>query len=240
MSIWIVFGFFDLAKHSIGKQKRAMMEANMRRREIGLERRERTRQKLLEAAARVVAELGEKRATVDDFIQAAGIARGTFYNYYPTQGDLLDDLWSRVGRNPFQAIQDACRALADPAERLAAVARLVLDCAERNVTWGWLVYALSADTEAVNDDLLAYPRPDLEAGRQQGRFQFADLGSANDMVVATVRKALRATLSDERTSNYSANICVLLLKALGLSDREARNIAARPLPSLVMARLELQ
>ncbi len=55
-----------------------MIGGPVRRQEIGLERRERTRQKLLMAAARVVAELGEKKSTIDDFIQAAGVARGKF------------------------------------------------------------------------------------------------------------------------------------------------------------------
>jgi AcrR family transcriptional regulator len=87
----------------------AQHPTNVRRREIGAERRERTRQKLVMAAARVVAEPGENKANIDDFIKAAGVARGTFYNYYSTRELLLADLWARVGRNPLLEIQHACR-----------------------------------------------------------------------------------------------------------------------------------
>ena len=202
------------------------------RRKIGLQRRERTREKLLEAAARVIAESGEKKATIDDFIQAAGVARGTFYNYYTTRDALLDDLWRQTGQYPFKEIQAACEKLPDPAERLAAQARLVLNCAMSKPIWGWLVYALSVDAETVNDDLLSYPRPDLLAGAREGRLTFDDLSAASDLFVGSIRTALRATLEDDRSAEYLQALCVLLLKAVGIPDAEAREISARPLPAL--------
>ncbi|WP_166365634.1 TetR/AcrR family transcriptional regulator [Pseudomonas akapageensis] len=208
-----------------------MTEENARRRENGLKRRERTRQKLLEAAARVVAESGERNATIDDFIQAAGVARGTFYNYYATRQDLLDDLWGWFGRNPFLEIHQACLKLEDPAERIVAEARLVLRGATENSAWGWLVYALSASGQTVNEDLLGYPRPDLVLGLRQGRFTFDELSCASDLVVGTVRIALKAVLSEARPKDYAHGICVLLLRALGVPNAEALEISGRPLPT---------
>lgn len=204
-----------------------------RRKEIGQERREKTRQKLLASAARVVAERGEKKATIDDFIQAAGVARGTFYNYYSTRNDLLDDLWAQIGRDPFRAIQQACADIEDHAERLVARARLVLACALDDPTWGWLIYALSADAETVNSDLMDYPRPDLQAGLAAGRFRFADIDSASDLIVGAVRTALRATLGDTRPDGYAEALGTLLLRAVGIPCDEADLLAMRPLPSLV-------
>lgn len=204
-----------------------------RRQEIGAERRERTRQKLLAASARVVAELGEKKANIDDFIRAAGVARGTFYNHYATREQLLDDLWASIGRAPFLQIQRSCESLSDPAERLAAEARMVFDCAARDAAWGWLVYAMSADQDTVSRDLLQYPRPDLEIGRKQGRFHFDDLYAACDLVVGSVRGGLRAVLAENRTIKSGDAMCVMLLKALSIDDREAREIVARPLPEIV-------
>lgn len=214
----------------------AIEAAAKRRKQIGEVRRERTRQKLLAAAARVLAEHGETKATIDDFIQAAGVARGTFYNYYATRKELLDDVWQQIGRNPFRAIQRACAHLDDPAERLIAQARLVLSRASDDPTWGWLVYALSADGESINKDLLSFPRPDLVAGLQAGRFQFADLDSATDIFVGSVRRALRATLGEPRTASYPIALSVMLLRALGLVESDAVRVSERPLPPLHDAR----
>ena len=210
-----------------------------RRQEIGAERRERTRQKLLAAGARVVAELGEKKANIDDFIRAAGVARGTFYNHYSTRAQLLDDLWATIGRAPFLQIQEACGSLADPAERIAAEARMVFATAVRNEAWGWLVYSMSADKEAFSQELLQYPRPDLEIGRKQGRFRFDDLMAACDLVIGSVRWGLRAVLDEMRPLQSGDALCVMILKALSIDEEQAREIVARPLPNLVESTLEL-
>lgn len=206
-------------------------DANARRREIGQERRERTRRRLLAAAARVVAEMGENKATIDDFIQAAEVARGTFYNYYTTRDDLIADLWVQVGRNPMQEIQRASATLTDPAERLCAIIRMVLRRAAADPTWGWLVYALSADRDSVNDDLLTYPGPDLLAGRQSGRLQFDDLTTATDLLVGAVRAALRGQLDEGRPPSHGVELCIMLMRALGLDGPEAHRLARQPLPA---------
>ncbi|MGY2486196.1 TetR/AcrR family transcriptional regulator [Cupriavidus sp. CP313] len=204
---------------------------NVRRVEIGQERRTRMRQKLLEAAARVVADLGEKKATIDDFIQAAGVARGTFYNYYETRDELLADLWKEIGHDPFDEIQRRCHTIADPVERFAAQTRLVLQRTFEKPAWGWLVYALSVDGQSINEDLLSYPRPELIAGKHAGQFEFGDLASASDLVVGSVRMAMRALLSESRPPGYVRSFCVCLLRALGVDAARAQAIVDQPLPT---------
>jgi len=54
----------------------------MRRAEIGLEKRKRTRVELIAAAFRVFADKGFEAPVIDDFIIASGLSRGTFYNYF--------------------------------------------------------------------------------------------------------------------------------------------------------------
>lgn len=211
--------------------RRKVRKAQSRRQEIGLERRERTRQRLLAGAARVLAECGEHRATIDDFIRAADCARGTFYNYYQTGEDILADLWSEIGRNPFLEIEKACSAIDDPARRLAGKTYLVIVRSIENPTWGWVVYALSADVSTVNADLLRFPRPDLEAGQQAGRWKIADLAAATDMIVGTVRSAMHAVLREKRSQQYARQIALLVLKALGLSSTESNRILEGITPS---------
>lgn len=189
------------------------------------------RKKLLEAAARVVAELGERKATIDDFIQAAGIARGTFYNHYQTRDELMADLWNEIGHDPFAEIQRRCYTVADPVERFTAQTRLVLQRTVENPTWGWLAYALSVDGQSINEDLLSYPRPELIAGLRAGQFEFGELTSASDLVVGSVRMAMRALLSESRPSSYICSFCVCLLRALGLNSARAQAIVDGPLPA---------
>jgi AcrR family transcriptional regulator len=196
----------------------------LRRAEIGLERREKTRQKLIAAAARVIATSGDKNATIDDFIQAAGVARGTFYNYFPTREDLLDALWTQVGKDPFLEIRQACATLDDPAERLIAQAYLILKRSGEDQVWGWLVFALSGNAETVNADLRAYPAPDLEAGLVGGRLHYDNPDSARDLVVGTVRAGMKTQLSGRGSCEYAVAICRMILLALAVRPAEVDRI----------------
>ncbi len=203
-----------------------------RRTEIGKARRSRMRARLLTAAARVIARHGKDNATIDDFIRAADVARGTFYNHFQTREDILEALWTSIGHDPFLEIQQSCSNVADPAERLATVTRLVLQRALEDPTWGWLVLALSADEKTVNDDLRTYPRPDLDAGKNAGRFRFDHIACAADLVVGAVRSGLKARLSEDRDPAYAQSLCRMILLALGINRIEAHRLSSLPLPQL--------
>lgn len=195
-----------------------------RQQKVGARRRAQMRERLISAAARVVAEMGEGRARIEDFISAAGVARGTFYNYYRTREELLDDLWETIGKEPFGELRSLTEAVEDPAERLAIGIRLVLERAGRDHSWGWLVYSLSA-TSTVPADLMTYPGPDLVIGRHTGRFSFSNLDSASDVIVGTIRAALRAVLEQDRPLDYILSVIVQILKSLGIAEDEAQFIA---------------
>jgi len=52
-------------------------------------KRERTRIALIEAAIDVLAEKGLEGSSIDDLVRVAGLARGTFYNYFQTREDVI-------------------------------------------------------------------------------------------------------------------------------------------------------
>lgn len=210
-----------------------MTEAKFARRaEIGRERRERTRHKLITAAARVIAAFGSKLPTIDDFISAAGLARGTFYNYFETREQLVEAVWAHLGKDPFLEIERICSPIKDPAERITTMTRLVLARARQDEIWGWLIYSLSSDEQEVNADLLTYPMADLREGEAQGRLLFDDIEVARDLVVSVIRKALRTQLVAPRGNAYDQTICRMVLLALGVTAAEAARLVARPLPTL--------
>lgn len=52
-------------------------------------KRERTRIALIEAAIDVLAEKGLEGCSIDELMRVAGMARGTFYNYFQTREDVI-------------------------------------------------------------------------------------------------------------------------------------------------------
>jgi hypothetical protein len=107
--------------------------------------------------------------------------------------------------------------------------RLVVAQAAKDSTWGWLVYSMSGQ-RTVNEDLRSYPSIDLQAGIKVGRFHFDNFEVARDLIVTAARAALRVTL-EGGSEPYTQETCRMLLLALGLSEKEARDISHRPLPS---------
>lgn len=79
---------------------------------------EANRQLILDAAAEAFAREGYDGANINRISMAAGFAKGTIYNYFPSKQALMLVLLSETARNHFEAIAAAVRAEVDPSRRL--------------------------------------------------------------------------------------------------------------------------
>ena len=77
-----------------------------------------TRAKLLAAAARAFSRDGYEGANINDISTAAGYARGTIYNYFPSKRELILALIRDIAARHVDSITVAVRQSADPQERL--------------------------------------------------------------------------------------------------------------------------
>lgn len=75
------------------------------------QRRERTRQRLMDAAAQVFAEVGLDGATVETICERAGYTRGAFYSNFETKDELFLELAGRVAREQVEAVERRVREL---------------------------------------------------------------------------------------------------------------------------------
>ncbi|WP_425955778.1 helix-turn-helix domain-containing protein [Xylanimonas sp. McL0601] len=74
-------------------------------------RRERTRERLLDAAAEVFARVGFGAASVEAIAEAAGFTRGAFYSNFESKEELFLALTDRQGRRHVAALEAAVTAL---------------------------------------------------------------------------------------------------------------------------------
>ena len=79
-----------------------------------------TRQRLLQAAAAEFAREGYVGANINRISQAAGFAKGTIYNYFPSKQALLEELLSVTARVHYEFISEAVLAEESPSGRLIA------------------------------------------------------------------------------------------------------------------------
>jgi hypothetical protein len=70
---------------------------------------------------------------------------------------------------------------------------------------------------------------DLDAGMRLKRFQVVDRQAEIDLILGTGLMAMRTILGGHADSDYPEQIAKLILKTLGVDDREAHSIAFRSL-----------
>src|SRR5512135_3906048 len=102
---------------------------------VGRERSARTETRILEAALRVFADMGPDAPKIDDFVQAAGISRGTFYNHFESVEELLAATSEWTTREIIELIEAALAGIDAPAIRFGVGLRLFFSKAQADPTW---------------------------------------------------------------------------------------------------------
>lgn len=81
------------------------------------ERNEATKRKLFDAATKVVGRYGYADASIARITELAGVAQGTFYNYFGSRQELLDQLLPTIGLDMLKFIRARTGHMAPTATR---------------------------------------------------------------------------------------------------------------------------
>ena len=91
-----------------------------------------TRQRLARAALELFTTRGYHPTTTPLIAKKAGVAEGTIYRHFTNKQHLLNEVFRGAARWAQQAVTDVTAPPGTPAERLAAVARALLDATSRD------------------------------------------------------------------------------------------------------------
>jgi AcrR family transcriptional regulator len=205
---------------------RAKLAPPDHRTRVGRERRARTQQRILETALGVFAEKGGATPVIDDFIKAAGVARGTFYNYYDSVEELLAATTAWLEEDLMLSIERELDGLTDPADRLTLGVRLWLRKAEIDPVWCAFVAKAVTHGDVVEETL----RRDLRNGARAGVFAFNSLQAARDLVVGTLHEAMRRMSASQVPASFTHEIARLVFRGLGMPPRRVQAALRRPIP----------
>jgi AcrR family transcriptional regulator len=128
-----------------------------RRAEIGREKRARTRERLLVAAAAAFARSDREKISVDEIVAAAGVAKGTFYVHFEDIDALWAELAERLTRDYDELLQPRRLSLGEPLERVAYGCAAFLEKGRRNSLWA----AMTARAALKRPDFAASARARL-------------------------------------------------------------------------------
>jgi AcrR family transcriptional regulator len=197
-------------------------------------RKARTRQALIDAAARLIAEGRGERASIQEITEAADIGFGSFYNHFESKDQLFRTASEEVLERWGQLMDHACAGIEDPAAVFAASFRI-------SGRLGWTHPDLARFITGAGLHLLDVPhglapraRRDIEAGCATGRFTVPDAEVALTAVAGGLLGLLRVHQRRPGEIDQSAvdQFAEALLRMLGVPARDAKRIAGRGLPDI--------
>jgi AcrR family transcriptional regulator len=197
-------------------------------------RKARTRQALIDAAVRLIAEGREDRASIQEITDAADIGFGSFYNHFDTKDQLFQTASEEVLERWGQMIDRACAGMSDPAELFAVSLRI-------SGRLAWTHPEIARFLTGAGLDVLDTPRGlapralrDIKAGQAAGRFTAANA----EIGLSAVAGGLLGLLGlrqwhPERIDKASVDqLAEASLRMLGVPASEAARIAALDLPGI--------
>lgn len=192
-------------------------------------RRARTRDLLVETASRLFSQSHPEAVTIDDIIQAAGLAKGTFYNHFIDKAALSLEVRRRVMSRTEEGVAALNAGIEDAAVRIAR---------------GICFYARLAVRDPVHAALLAQNPPlelasevfsttgvviDIARGISAGRLRATSRESGAVFVIGAGWSLMHCILTEPSLSAaalVTQQVASMTLKGLGLDGQEADHIAA--------------
>jgi AcrR family transcriptional regulator len=195
-------------------------------------RKARTRQALIDAAVRLIAEGRGERASIQEITETADVGFGSFYNHFESKDQLFQTASGEVLERWGQMIDRACAGISDPAEVFAVSLRI-------SGRLGWTHLDIADFLTGAGLDLLDAPRGlapralrDIEAGQAAGRFTIPSAEIALAAVAGGLLGLLRLRQRHPDRVEESAvdQLAEAVLRLLGVPAPEAARLAALPLP----------
>jgi AcrR family transcriptional regulator len=209
----------------------------------GSRRRLRTRARLIDAARRIIAERGGIDAVpIAEITDAADVAIGSFYNHFPSREALFEAVVSETLEAHGRTIDALAAEIADVAELCAASLRLTVRMVEADPVWGGFMVRMGTYLPELGLILGRRLVDTLRRGIRSGRFTVTNEATTLAVVAGVVFGAMHVRRSEASSGTFSellpdslpedadSLVAEQLLQLLGLTPKEAAEIARRPLP----------
>ena len=190
-----------------------------RRAEIGREKRARTRAQIVEAGATLLAERPPGALTVDAVVEAAGVAKGTFYYHFQSIGELAAAVGAGLGQSFDELLTPARLELRDPIERLSFAFTQFLEKVSSDADWARLVVQSSQSPTEFGLGVRANLKADIGEAIVQGRVSVRDVELAADIVIGIWLQVTRGILERGTRPELTSQALDATLRALGLGQR---------------------
>jgi AcrR family transcriptional regulator len=197
-------------------------------------RKARTRQALIDAAVRLIAEGRGDRASIQEITEEADIGFGSFYNHFDSKEQLFATASEEVLERWGELIDRASAGLTDPAELFAVGTRITGRLGWTHPDIAGFLTGAGLDVLDIPTGLAPRALRDIQAGQAAGCFTVTDAQIALSAVAGGLLGLLRSRERhpervDESSVDQLAEGC---LRLLGVPGFEAARLVASCLPAV--------
>ncbi len=183
-------------------------------------KRDRTRVALIEAAIDVLAEKGLEGTSIDDLMRTAGMARGTFYNYFQTREEVVCAVSSFIRENIYQAVVDRIPAHYSDEETFACVTYGFIHYGLQYPKTGWALVRIGGSSHWVTGERFQRAHNALEAVLPNQEPPFLGLIYIEGVALMVMRRLLEGVISIEEMEA----IIALAMRGAGIAPERISSL----------------
>ncbi len=197
-------------------------------------KRERTRKTILDAAFGLIGSEKGLTVRIEEVCAAARISRGTFYNYFTSLEQLFEVLAIELSHDLNRALVSTWDETQSHAEGSNAAIQHYLNYARRDPAWAWAMVHLNAFGPPFGAEAWDACYRSIEKGIEAGEFDVPNATVGRDLMTGTVIASVRTMLRSGGNRAQPRVVAYHLLRAFGVPDVRAKQIADSPLPDIVV------
>jgi AcrR family transcriptional regulator len=186
-----------------------------RRAEIGREKRARTREQIVEAGATLLGERSPQALTVDAVVDAAGVAKGTFYYHFQSIDELAAAVGAKLGESFDEMLTPARLEFTNPVERLSFAFTQFLERAISDADWARLVVQSAQSPTEFGRGVRANLKADISEAIAKDRLSVRDVELAADIVIGIWIQVTRGILERGAKPELINQANEAVLRAIG-------------------------
>jgi AcrR family transcriptional regulator len=195
-------------------------------------RTSKAREKLIEAARRVMSRDGVETSSIPVIVQEAGVGRGSFYNHFGSKEDLARAVFHEQTLALREELDAVSRATEDMPRAVSFGIRRCLQMAGEDPVWGWFVVHAGSVLDDFNHLMHGVALLGLARGQALGNLSVRDTDATMILLSAAVTALLQARLTGELSEERAYAAVEDILRLAGTEPRLAREISLEPIEEL--------
>ena len=190
----------------------------------------RIREALMNACGDLLSQQPIDAITINNIVETAGVAKGSFYNHFPDKETLAAEVSSAIRAELERLVEESNRNVTDPAYRLVRGMCIHLQLAVADPRRAMIMLRgagwSSATDNPLNEGIKADIADGLASGRFEPRCEDAGVIQVIGAVFFTMLRIIEEQHSAEQAIELSTRVFTLILCGFGLGEDEALRIVA--------------